>query len=213
MENLSNLECVITQLHGKGGRAIRADNLEQVYMARSLCQLLIALDYKGRDRVDLDVQPNANTENKYVPWVAMHIARKENVVALSKPDPTPTSIPEWAQPTTAPTAIADQICGILQDNARQQEMALEQEPEPKWGHCSREMVAKALKELGGFASTRELADAVGLESTANCRSTLEKMWKTNDVLKISVNNYGKKAAGRTYWARDYETIDYVLGDE
>lgn len=200
MENLSNLECVITQLHGKGGRAIRADNLEQVYMARSLCQLLIALDYKERDRVDLDVQPNANTENKYVPWVAMHIARKENVVALSKPEPTPT-------------AIADQICGILQDNARQQEMALEQEQEPKWGHCSRDMVADALKQLGGFASTRELADAVGLEATANCRSTLEKMWKTHDVLKISVNTYGKKTAGRTYWARDYETIDYVLGDE
>jgi hypothetical protein len=39
------------------------------------------------------------------------------------------------------------------------------------------------------------------------------MWKTNDVLKISVNTYGKKNAGRTYWARDYETIDYVLGDE
>jgi len=198
MENLSNLECVITQLHGKGGRAIRADNLEQVYMARSLCQLLIALDYKERDRVDLDVQPNANTENKYVPWVAMHIARKENVVALAKPEP-------------APTAIADQICGILQDKARQQEMALNQEP--KWGHCSRDMVADALKQLGGFASTRELADAVGLEATANCRSTLEKMWKTHDVLKISVNTYGKKTAGRTYWARDYETIDYVLGDE
>lgn len=200
MEGPTNLTCVITQLHGKGGRAIRADNLEQVYMARSLCQLLIALDYKERDRVELDIQPNANTENKYVPWVAMHIARKENVVALETPAP-------------APTAIADQICGILEDNARQQEMALDQETEPKWGHCSRKMVAKALKELGGFASTRELADAVGLESTANCRSTLEKMWKTNDVLKISVNTYGKKTAGRTYWARDYETIDYVLGDE
>jgi len=200
MESLSNLECVITQLHGKGGRAIRVDNLEQVYMSRSLCQLLIALDYQERDRVELDIQPNANTENKYVPWVAMHIARKQNVVALEMPSP-------------APTAIADQICGILQDNARQQEMVLQEEAEPKWGHCSRDMVADALKQLGGFASTRELADAVGLEATANCRSTLEKMWKTHDVLKISVNTYGKKAAGRTYWARDYETIDYVLGDE
>lgn len=200
MEDLTNLDCVITQLHGKGGRAIRVDNLEQIYMARSLCQLLIALDYQERDRVELDIQPNANTENKYVPWVAMHIARKQNVVALETPEP-------------APTAIADQICGILEDNARQQEMTLEKEAEPKWGHCSRKMVADALKQLGGFASTRELADAVGLEATANCRSTLEKMWKTNDVLKISVNTYGKKNAGRTYWARDYETIDYVLGDE
>jgi hypothetical protein len=200
MANPTNLDCVITQLHGKGGRAIRVDNLEQVYMSRSLCQLLIALDYQERDRVGLDILPNANTENKYVPWVAMHIARKQNVVALEMPEP-------------APTAIADQICGILQDNARQQEMAIEQELEPKWGHCSRDMVADALKQLGGFASTRELADAVGLEATANCRSTLEKMWKTHDVLKISVNTYGKKTAGRTYWARDYETIDYVLGDE
>lgn len=199
MEDLSNLECVITQLHGKGGRAICVDTMDQVYLARSLCQLLIALGYNERERVDLDVQPNANKENKYIPWVAMHLSKKENVVPLAAPKPQP-----------APTAIAEQFCGLLEE--KQKELDLKEEEEKKCGDCSREDVKKAMRDLGGFASTREVADALGLAVTANVRTHLMSLWQSDDLIKISVNRYGRNNAGRTYWARDYDAINYVMGE-
>lgn len=199
MDTLTNLECVITQLHGKGGRAIRVDTMDQVYLSRSLCQLLIALDYQERDRIDLDVSPNANKENKYVPWVAMHLAKKENTLKPATYAPEP-------EPEPQPTAMAEQFCGILE--AKQQEMVLEKD-EPKWGSCSREKVEQALRDLHGFGSTTEIMEEVGLKATANVRTHLENMYRAGEILKISVTRYGK-SAGRTYWAKDYRSIDEAL---
>lgn len=195
MDDATKVECVITQLHGKGGRAIRADNIEQIYLSRSLCQTLITLGYQERERINLDVKPNANKENKYIPWVAIHLPRDRDARTLSAPQPAPQ-----------PTAMAEQFCGILE--AKQQEMVLEKD-ETKWGSCSREKVSRALSDLAGFGSTTEIAEACGLKATANVRSHLENMYRSGDVLKISVTRYGK-AAGRTYWASDYNAIDDAL---
>ena len=38
---------------------------------------------------------------------------------------------------------------------------------------------------------------------------LENMYRAGEILKISVTRYGK-SAGRTYWAKDYRSIDEAL---
>ena len=198
MTNTVNLKCVITDLHSKGGRAVRLDTCEEVYIIRSLAKLMGALGVQERDHITLGVGANQNEENWRVPWVAFTMG--DNVQHAA---PVVQMAPQTAP---QPTAMAEQFCGILE--AKQQEMVLEKD-ETKWGSCSREKVANALSDLAGFGSTTEIAEACGLKATANVRSHLENMYRSGDVLKISVTRYGK-AAGRTYWASDYNSIDDAL---
>ena len=199
MTNTVNLKCVITDLHSKGGRAVRLDTCEEVYIIRSLAKLLNALNVQERDHITLAVQPNQNAENWRVPWVALTM--QDKVVQPAAP-----VVQVAPQPAPQPTAIAEQFCGILE--AKQQEMVLEKD-ETKWGSCSREKVEQALRDLHGFGSTTEIMEELGLKATANVRSHLENMYRSGDFLKISVTRYGK-AAGRTYWAEDYRAIDEAL---
>lgn len=199
MTNTVNLKCVITDLHSKGGRAVRLDTCEEVYIIRSLAKLLNALSVQERDHITLGVGANQNEENWRVPWVAFTMA--DNATQHAKP------VAQVApQPAPQPTAMAEQFCGILE--AKQQEMVLEKD-EPKWGSCSREKVENALRDLHGFGSTTEIMEELGMKATANVRSHLENMYRAGEVLKISVTRYGK-AAGRTYWAFDYRAIDEAL---
>ena len=199
MTNAVNLKCVITDLHSKGGRAVRLDTCEEVYVIRSLAKLMGALGIQERDHVTLSVQPNQNAENWRVPWVALTM--NDNVTQHAAP------VAQIApQPAPQPTAMAEQFCDILE--AKQQELVLEKD-EPKWGSCSREKVTQALRELHGFGSTTEIMEEIGLRATANVRSHLESMYRSGEILKISVTRYGK-AAGRTYWAEDYRAIDEAL---
>jgi len=198
MTNTVNLKCVITDLHSKGGRAVRLDTCEEVYIIRSLAKLMGALGIQERDHITLGVGQNKNEENWRVPWVAFTMEDKVQPaapVAQIAPAPAPQ-----------PTAMAEQFCGILE--AKQQEMVLEKD-ETKWGSCSREQVEQALRDLNGFGSTTEIMEELGLRATANVRSHLENIYRSGDVLKISVTRYGK-AAGRTYWAFDYRAIDEAL---
>jgi hypothetical protein len=203
MTNTVNLKCVITDLHSKGGRAVRLDTCEEVYIIRSLAKLMGALGIQERDHITLGVRANQNEENWRVPWVAFtmedKVAHPVAPVVQIAPQPAP-------QPEPQPTAIAEQFCGILE--AKQQEMVLEKD-DTKWGSCSREKVEQALRDLHGFGSTTEIMEELGLRATANVRSHLESMYRSGDVLKISVTRYGK-AAGRTYWAEDYRAIDEAL---
>lgn len=198
MTNTVNLKCVITDLHSKGGRAVRLDTCEEVYIIRSLAKLMGALGIKEREHITLGVGANQNEENWRVPWVAFTMEDKVQPAA-----PVVQMAPQTAP---QPTAIAEQFCGILE--AKQQEMVLEKD-DTKWGSCSREKVEQALRDLHGFGSTTEIMEELGLKATANVRSHLENMYRSGDVLKISVTRYGK-AAGRTYWAEDYRAIDEAL---
>ena len=204
MTNTVNLKCVITDLHSKGGRAVRLDTCEEVYIIRSLAKLMAALNVEERDHVTLSVQPNKNEENWRVPWVAF--AMQDNITERAAQISTPKAQVTAPQPAPQPTAMAEQLCGILE--AKQQEMVLDKD-ETKWGSCSREKVEQALRHLHGFGSTTEIMEELGLKATANVRSHLENMYRAGDVLKISVTRYGK-AAGRTYWAADYRAIDEAL---
>lgn len=200
MTNTVNLKCVITDLHSKGGRAVRLDTCEEVYVIRSLAKLMGALGIKERDHVTLGVGSNKNEENWRVPWVAFTM--DDNVAQHAAP------VAQVTAPRAAPqpTAMAEQFCDILE--AKQQELVLEKD-EPKWGSCSREKVTQALRALHGFGSTTEIMEELGLRATANVRSHLESMYRSGEILKISVTRYGK-AAGRTYWAEDYRAIDEAL---
>ena len=198
MTSTVNSKCVITDLHSKGGRAVRLDTFEEVYIIRSLAKVMGAIGIEERDHSTLGVQPNQNAENWRVPWVAFTME--------DKVQPAAPVVQVAPQPAPQPTAMAEQFCGILE--AKQQEMVLEKD-ETKWGSCSREKVEQALSDLAGFGSTAEIAEAVGLRATANVRTHLENMYRSGDVLKISVTRYGK-AAGRTYWAVDYKAIDDAL---